>query len=437
MKKFLCILLTLTFLFSSALVLNASAASLPEDISAIYNSGKISDVDTLFKVDSGDETAYALDTLYNSSSTILWTNADCESGNVALAAGVADNYLKQMLFNKYYGGKMYQDENADYYATAIARFLYKMFYNFDATEADMENIKVTFEGTQAVQSEVFYQTIAEVSRFAELLERNWLNRQPEFYLPLVNALGLSTKDLLESDYTSGKQIGGKLIDTVIRKVIDLGVIEFAMVVFGDICANYEIKYRQAAEALLQIRINALQTGDGNLSASQEVLSSFTGVMNLLFNNLDSSRTDCYQFLTLPESRLSKATADSEILLYMITYFNINSKHANNKTLLENGFSKVCSLFQSVYTTEKDINVLTGFYYSVFLADYRTIDGQKVDTVAEFIMSFKDDYKAVIDSAPDNIMANIRNSIIAFFQKIAEIIDNWYKILTGEREFGKQ
>ncbi len=436
MKKFLCMLLTLVFIFSSALTLSASAASLPEDISAIYNSGKIADVDTLFKVDSGDEMAYALDVLYNSSSTVLWTNVDCDSGNVALAAGVADSYFKRMLSKKYGGGKMFLDENADIYATKIARFLYKMFYNFDATEAEMENLTITFAGTQAVQSEEFYETIAEVSRFAELLERNWLNRHRDFYLPLVNVLGLSTKDLLESDYTSGKQIGGKLIDAVIRKIIDLGVIEFAMVVFGDICGNYEIKYREAAEALLQIRINALQSGDGNLSVSEEVLSTFTGVMNLLFNNLDSSRTDCYQFLTLPEKRLANVTADSEILLYMITYFNINSRNANNSVVAEDFDSKLRAFLYYPGVPSKDITLADSFYSSVFLADYKGLNGEKVNTVSEFIISFKDDYKAVLDNAPDNIMDSIYNSIVAFFRKIAEIIDNWFKILTGEKEFGK-
>ncbi len=435
MKKFLCMFLTLMLLFSSVVTLNAGAASSADDVYALYESGKLEGVDTLFKAGSGDEMAEAIDMLYNSSSALLWSNMDSDSGDVALAAGVADSYFKRMLSKKYGAGKMFLDENADVYATKISRFLYKMFYNFDATDAELESVSISFEGTQAVQSEEFYETIAEVSRFAELLERNWLNRHRDFYLPLVNALGLSTKDLLESDYTSGKQIGGKLIDTVIRKVIDLGVIEFAMVVFGDICGNYEIKYREATEALLQIRINALQTGDGTLSVPQEVLSTFTGILNLLFNNLDSSRTDCYQFLTLPEKRFTNATADSEIFLYMITYFNINSKNANNSNLVANGYSKLRSFLYYPGIPAKDVTLTESFYRSVFLADYRGLGGEKVNTVSEFITSFKDDYKVVLDNAPDNIMDSIYNSIVAFFRKIAEIIDNWFKILTGEKEFG--
>ena len=427
MKKILCAVLAFTLMLSSVFAMNVSAATYADDIDALYNEGKLSGVDTAFKSTTGDEMATALNSLYNSTNTLVWDSLDVTKGDLALACGNANIYLKRLLNQKYAGGKLFLDENADGYATSISHFLYKMFYIFNATD-ELQARNVVFEGSQAVPEEDFYQQIAIVSGFADLLQSNWCDANVDF-VALVELFGLSKQDILASDYKTGYQLGGKILKYSIEKILNVGPIEYIVNIVSALSTSYAAKYQNAAEALLKIRINSLN------GVSAETLSTFTGVLNLIFNNLDSSRTDCLQFCTLPEKRIAAASGETEVFLYLLTYLNINSKYANNESLLRGYFNDYASILLTTGSTQEDSNVIKGFYYSVLLADYMDSNASSVSSLGEFVTSYKDMYQSTWDNAPNDIMNSIYNSIISFFRAIAQVIDNWLKIFSGEKEFG--
>lgn len=434
MKKIISALLAMVMLLSGVCVMNASAASYPDDITAAYENGTFNGVDTLFAPNgTTNEIAVAIEKLYNPSGSFFWDGMDVTSGDVALALANVDTYLKKMINQKYGGGRLYYDATADQYATAIARFLYRLLYDFNASDAKIESINVTFEGTQAVQEVEFFTKIAEVSGFAALLQNNWCDAGVDF-INLMELFGLSKNDLLPSDYKTGSQLGAKILLYAVSKIINFGPLTYMFDILTAFASGYTVYYQNAFEALFKIRINNLQG-----AVTVEDLSTLTGILNLVFNNclVDVKDSSKYvQFLTLPEKAIQLSTSNSEARLYLMTYFALNAKYANNEKLVSNYYSDFLSLLTSSNTTAEDIGVVNGFYHGFFMGKYKDNTGAEVSSAAEFISSYKAMYQATLDGTSDNLLQAFYNSIAKIFRSIAEIIDNWIKIFSGEKEFGK-
>ena len=168
--------------------------------------------------------------------------------------------------------------------------------------------------------------------------------------------------------------------------------------------------------------------------SEEEMRTLTGLLNLIFNGNDSGNTSRYQFAPLPEARLAKTYDTAEFYLLLIVYFNMNSHYLGNEGIMNN----FCvSLSNSAISDEKTVdeegNEVLG-YKTRLINIVRGLTGDDIEGIF---------YNGVLDSLtienlagkPDEYFGNIQEAISRIVKKIADWLQMWIDILTGELEFG--
>ena len=473
MKKLISILLTLSMLVSFACFTQASAVDAvnqggfnlgvldgeqelgnalenfnpdsitasSNDVFALLEKGAFDSVDTLFTWSAENsnfdsEVDYVVDFFYNSKAELAWGNQVLDEngasikGDVALTSANINAHLKRILNNKYGGQNLYLKnsnpsvKDADDYASAIATFIYNLI---NPTGGEYKKISIVFPGTETVSEDTFYGTIVEKSGLDDVLQYNWCNQSKINFKPVLYVIGIDFDDILDSEYLDGFRLGKKIVRYVIEKFLNAGPINYFLDLAWAYSRAYNASLYEPTMALLNMKIADRLSNTDKEAMTVEDLQTLTGLVNLIFNNFDSTDTSKLQFMTLPVRRIGMAKDTTEVFLVLLTYLNLNSRVGNNAQLLKNK-SALTAIFGSD-------TVGAAFYDSVFLAEYKTNDGNP-STIEGFIDSYTAMYQDAIDHAPRDIIESVKRTLQKILKFIADYFDNLFKILTGEKQFGQ-
>lgn len=462
MKKMLSLLLAVTMLVTCVFSFNVSAADAAEEggfgfklsefmasdesISAFkdainnYDPDKmpapdVEDIEGLIKsgaINNCNMLGVTVDFLYNSTNDLEWARLYelDENGNViytdengveippsaggqpklaitkgdlALANANLNVYLKRLISNAYGGQALFTEENA----TALTNILGRLFY------PNYEDQTIKFPGTQTISEKDFYKLIIEKSEFGTLLNSNWCQVPRMQFKPVLALFGLNPDDVFESEYRDGNLLAQKLLPAAVNKFISSGPIAFILDLVWAYSRAYSSILYEPTLALFSLKVN-----QGNIS--YEEMKTFDGLVNLIAN--DNNRTDMskLQLLSTPTRRFAMAKDTTELFLYMLVYLNLNCRFENNGAVFESYAKSVNNLKLEDTDKTRIKNIIDGL-----------LSGRLdllVDDLGEL-------YSANIVEFPNDIKSSFRNTLIKFFQKIIDFFDNWYKILTGEKEFG--
>ena len=424
MKKFISVILALTLLMGTAFCVPAFAADEEEpgmldeilnDITnmenfqnAVINSssgfvfpedgGK--DVNEMIAqgLIEGEMLGLSVDYLYNGTGELFWKNVTVTKDDISLAKANLNTYLKRVLNEKYGGFKLYTMENnaASVNATKIANFLGHMFY------PNFTDVTIQFEGSETIREDEFYGVILEKSGFDDILQYNWCNQGRFDFRPVLQTWGLSLDKVLKSEYKDGMRLGKKLLPAIINKFLSEGPVNAALEIINVYSKSYLAYMYDATAALFAQKIAAGV-------ADPEELKTMEGLMNLAMNNNNPEDTSKLQFATMPTKRFKAAKDTTELFLYILLYSNINCRYKNNDAVIE-----------SYKGDDARVNSM--------------IDVLLKGDLTEFILNLSNLFAENIGQAPNDIFKSLMNTISKFIQKIADLIDNWIKIITGEKEY---
>jgi len=360
----------------------------------------------------GEMLGISLDYLYNSKEPLYWKDVAVSKNDLTLAAGNINAYLMRIVKERYGNFELYSMEigehgvpKASYYATTIANFLGNLFY------PNFVDVTITFEGTKYVEEDAFYAAIVRQSGFGELLQNNWCNQGDVDFRPFIETWGLSNGDVLASEYKSGYRLGKKLVAAVIEKFIDEGPVNAFMNILKVYTRSYSTYLYDATAALFNLK---LSSGDVSLPE----LASLHELFNIVFNDNDPNATDKLQFVQMPTNRFSMAKDNTELFLYVIIYANINARFGNNTAVIDSYKAKINA---STLTAEEKSNVNA------------IIDALLKGDVTDLVNKLTDLVMYNINETPNDWFTALKNSLAAFFKRIADYFDNMIKLLTGEKE----
>lgn len=425
MKKTLSTLLALIMIFSCFFCVPVSAAEAAEDDSSmiedIFNNASNmegfkeslnnatsgfdikegSDINKMLADGeiSGEMLGISVDFLYNSNDPLFWDIVSVSKGDIALANANLNMYLRRLLNDKYGGFNLYlmKDDAASRYATSIANFLGNMFI------PDFEEVTIKFNGTETISEDEFYGAIVEASRFDDVLQYAWCNRGFDFR-PVLETFGLSSENVLTSEYRDGFRLGKKLVKATISKFLSEGPVNAFLNILRVFSRSYVLYLYEPIRNLFNQKLAA-----GIIT--EEELRTLEGLLNLIFNNNNPEDTTKLQFATAPTRRFKIANDNTELFLYFIIYSNINSKHKNNSAVIESYKSSI-----------SDERVKT------------IIDVLLRGDLTEFVLDLSSLVQENINAAPNDILGSIKQFFAQMFKKIIDFFDMWFAILTGEKEY---
>lgn len=412
-----------------------------DDVFKLLNEGKFNGIETLFSWSAenskfSSEVEYVIDFLYNSSYELMWaTQVTGEDGfgikgDIALSLANANVHLRRILNQKYGGQNLFLKSNnpsvkdVDDYATAIASFIYNLLY---PTNGEYKKIEIEFPGTQTVSDDTFYGTIVEKSGLDDVLQHNWCNQPYVNFKTVLNVIGVDLDNVLASEFLDGFRLGKKIIEHVITKFLNVGPINYFLDLIWAYSRAYNIVLYEPTMALLNMKVSARVADTNKPEMTVEDLKSLTGLANFIFNDFDNADTTKLQFMCMPIRRFGMAKDTTELFLMLFTYFNFNSRVANNAELLKDN-----SALKAIFGSDA---VGAAFYSSTFLANYQAKDGTATN-LAGFIESFSAMYQETLDNAPTDIFNSIKRTLEKIFKFIVDYFDNLFKLLTGEKEFGQ-
>ena len=380
--------------FQNAVINSSSGFVFPEDgeedINKMIAGGLI----------EGEMLGLSVDYLYNGTGELFWKNVTVSKDDITLAKANLNTYLKRVLNEKYGGFNLYTMENnaASINATKIANFLGHMFY------PDFRDVTIQFEGNETIREDQFYETILEKSGFADVLQYNWCNQGRFDFRPVLQTWGLNLGNVLESEYKDGMRLGKKLLPAVINKFMSEGPVNAALDIINTYSKSYLFYLYDATVALFTQKISA-----GIIDPTD--LETMDGLLNLVVNNNNPDDTSKLQFVTLPTKRFKASKDTTELFLYIILYSNINCRYKNNEAVVE-GYKGEDARVNSM------------------------IDVLLKGDITEFVLDLSNLFAENITQTPNDIFSSLKNTISKFIQKIADILDQWFKILTGEAQFPK-
>ncbi len=392
--------------FQDSIIAGSSGFTYPEDaeydIAEMIENGEI----------EGEMLGISIDYLYNSTTPLYWNNVSVSKNDLALAVGNVNSYLQRILKNKFGGFNLYSMEKnkagvpyASHYATVMANFLGNLFY------PDFKEVTVSFEGTETVNEDVFYGEIVKQSGFGALLEANWCNQGDFDFRPLMETWGLLRDKVLKSEYRDGYILGRKLVAAVVNKFLSEGPVNAMLSILQIYSRSYKTYLYDATAALFTLKLAA-----GEVELTE--LESLHELFNLVFNGNDPEATDKLQFVQMPTDRFRMAEGTTELFLYLILYANINSRYANNESVIEGYKAKIDS---ADLTAEEKDNIKA------------MLDAFLKGDISGLVSKLAELFAYNIQQTPNDFLNMIYNAIASFFKKIVDYFDNLFKILSGEKE----
>ncbi len=325
-------------------------------------------------------------------------------GDLSLANANLNMYLRRIVNKLYAGVDLYTAENA----TKLTNIIGGLFY------PDYNNQVITFSGTQSISEDDFYKTVVEKSGLGALIQTNWCDTVPAInFKPFLTLFGLSLSDVLDSEYKNGYILAEKLLKATVQKFISGGPINYILDFVWAFSRAYTSALYEPTKALFTLKINA-----GYID--YEEMKTFDGLINLIANNNNPNDTTKLQFIDTPTRRFGMAKDTNELFLYLLVYFNLNCRYKNNTEVVRqfNGTVQNLPLGQDYKNNLINIvnNLLSG----------------RIDNLVDVLGEL---YVKNVEDVPGDIWKSIKVTLAKFFQQIADFFDNWFKILTGQKDFG--
>ncbi len=418
MKKILSLLMSLVMLFSCVGVIGASAQE------GYIHKNEVSPFSSIEEIYNESVYGVTVDFLYNSISALDWSrvtlnNAQSETlvtlSDFALMKGNINTFLKSFFIENYLGELLLSEKNA----TLLTNLIGNLFY------PDYENKTVKFPNSVALNDTEFFTLVVKESGLDVIIQNNWCYSGIDFMSFMV-MLGVNKANVLEREYIDGEALGVHLLKGIYRRMIEnIGPVNYLFEVFNNLKGSYNSMnsaYAQSINALFALRLN---TGKS--------IETITDVLNMIFNGMDPDRTDAYQFAPMPLTRMQMSTDATENLYYIIAYTALNYKYKNNAAVVSNYLEKTLPAYlKSVDTNFGNEEVITNS-----LAIQRMMKAFLTGDLDKATYDWGHDLSAEsLNTTKRDLLSLIKNSIAGFFKRIAEWFDNWLKVFSGEKEFGK-
>ncbi len=331
----------------------------------------------------------------------LKTNSSYTSVTLALAN--LNLCLKNMLNNHYGDDKIYTNENATKICNIIGHLI-----NPDYVD---QNIGFP-HGIAEDSSDEFYDTIAEKSGLKELLQLNWCDNYTLNIKPLLYTLGVNFNDfpVPDRDIHNGVLVSRILIRSIVKSLLENGPVNYILNVVWAFSRTYSVYLYEPVKALFKLKISKGMIDD-------EQLKTIKGLLNLIFNDNDSTDESKLQFITPPVRRFALAETKQELFLYVIVYLNLVGKNGSNPSVIE---SLKADINANTVLTDVEKGRLVTIVSGLFCGKLNEMVPMLANFLAETLPEVKDNlWKKFIKS--------IKNLINKFVSVIDRIFNNFKNI----------
>lgn len=338
---------------------------------------------------------------------------------LSLARANMNLYLKRIVSNYWGGGKFFTNENLVTLTNFIGKLINPNFILLaKGSKPIADNVKM--------DAYTFFGKIVELSGLGAIIDSNWCKQNSVDFLPLMDALGVQTEYLLTGEKQEGYYVGRRLLTDMYSEFCS-APLSYVIEVLWRFAKEYSVFYVDAFEALFTIR--RAQTGE--TTYSEESFKTMTGVFNFLSDSIDSVLYDMYgspkgdnlKFADFPVRRMSLASDHDEVFLMLVCYLDINRIYKDNKTVLQRLWNNFENATKGTLTTE-EITTVKSFY-----TDY--VQGGV--TMKSYLKDMLDDVTmSNADLIGDDLKNSLKTSIANLLKKIVDALDNFVRIILGER-----
>lgn len=428
MKKALCLLLSLSMIFTTSFTLAISATAI--DLSGLgleenydvsgFEFDSFGDGDYALDLEEllGDEEAlkstsilgYNLYDYYEGLDNFNWAQVDSELGytDYLLAKANLNTYLKRALTTLIGDDNLYTVE----YALLMTNFIGDLLDpNFeDITYAD--DLRTIFT-TEKVSSDVFYATVADLSGLSKIFEYNIISSGKTLnYTTFFASLGMDFEDITDEQLKDSSLFAAALIESFINSLLSDGPIEFVCNFLNINSALYDVTVKDTVVALLTKWINN-GSATGGESIKVEDIDDMTGFINFIFNRCDETDTDSLQFSTLPEGRFAHADNTTDVFFFLLIYGNINAQYENNAAVVDE--------IQKVILAEDGLDIADRERISTILGGMCG-DSDDLVGMVELLVEL---YVENVEEGISSLFTNIQNAFATLFAEIIAFFDRLF------------
>lgn len=338
---------------------------------------------------------------------------------LSLARANMNLYLKRIISNYWGGGKFYTNENI----VAITNFIGSLINpHFVLLEKGSRPI----DDNVRMDAYTFFGKIVELSGLGALIDNNWCKQRTVDFLPLMAALGVQTEYLLTGEKEEGFYVARRLLTDMFSEFFS-APLSYVLNVIWAFSKEYSVSYLDAFKALFTIRRS--QVGD---SYSEESFATVTGAFNFLIETADSvlnkmngsEKGDHIVLAEMPTRRIAVAQDQDEVFLMTVCYLDINKAYGNNKTALAKMWTSFENATKNTLSAE-ELTTVKSFY-----SDY--VQGNL--TMKSFLYDMLDTVTNTnVGQFGNDMMNSLKTSIANLLRKFVNAIDNFVRIILGERD----
>ena len=355
-----------------------------------------------------------------------------DKGNFALVKANANNQIYNTITKQYSDGAIFNgaalaNENAIKLGNFIGNLLYHDFKEIPA------NSKVFTDNK--IKTEDFFRKVAEISGLGYILDEYWCNNKSFDVKKILSAFGVIVSEgaIFNIELEDGIYMGGRLLTDIYREFLK-NPVDYTMTVLQKFCRNYTASYLEPIKLLFLEKFDYVVTMSNNPSqaAAYPLIEKYTGheletvdgligfITDCIYmNNIDNPKTEAsassvkkFEFAPLPVAKISTASDITELYLYMLCYFNINSIYENNAEkidafidTLSAGNDETRITLEAMFKTGYSMTEIHSFYLG-------TLTGNTIENFS------------------DNFMSTVRKAFAGFIQNIIEAMDNFMNLLFG-------
>ncbi|MBQ7294595.1 MAG: hypothetical protein IJW86_00205 [Clostridia bacterium] len=363
-------------------------------------------------------------------------------GEISLVRANTNLYLKRVISNYWGGGRFYTNENI----VAITNFIGTLINPHFILLPDGYR---PIDDNVSMDAYTFFGKIVELSGLGSIIDSNWCRQSGMNFIPLMAAFGVNTDTLLTGEKTEGYYVGRRLLTDMFSEFFSSPLTYILNVVWA-FAKEYSNTYKDAFRALFSVRY--AQVGD---QYTEEELSTVTGAFNFISDSVDSVMNkingsalyDNLAFGTLPATKFASAVDHDELFLMVLCYLDINRMYKAPDEEIDINKDGVISNSEIFRRTENEI-VLENIWINFNKAAGDTLTADEMTTIKSFYDNFvmgeltmKSFLKDMLNDVTNTNMGQIENdfmnsikvSIANLFKKIVDAIDNFVRIILGEKD----
>lgn len=258
----------------------------------------------------------------------------------------------------------------------------------------------------------FYNAIAEKSGLANLIQLNWCNNYNLNIKPLLYTLGVNFENfpVLERDIRDGKIVARILLKAIVNAILNQGPVNYLLDVIWAFSRTYSVYLYEPVKEIFKLKI-------ARNMISEEELKTIKGLLNLIFNDNDPSNTEKLQFITPPTRRFAYAESKTELFLYVIIYLNLVGKNGSNPTVVEKMKADINSNTMLTDTEKSRLSTIIGGLFCGQL-------NEMVPMLANVFIDNISDIKTSMWQSFVKLIKNFIHNIVAAFDKVYQNLKNF-------------